>query len=205
MATYVRRDARLALLLKRMRQRGKTFLLTNSDYFYTRPIMQYLLEGWEPGMSWMDYFGAAAPRRCWAWLRADPVRRSQTSSSSMRTSRPFSAKVRPGLPAVCAADGGLGAGSALRAVDPQTGALKLTAITQFQQGVIYRGGSLEQFARLSGAKGREVLFVGDHIFGDIIKSKKTQGWNTLMIIPELTHELQIWVRCRALCSYVPLC
>lgn len=51
-----------------------------------------------------------------------------------------------------------------------------------------------RYAYVASQQGREVLFVGDHIFGDIIKSKKTQGWNTLMIIPELNHEIKLFVR-----------
>jgi hypothetical protein len=37
-----------------------------------------------------------------------------------------------------------------------------------------------------------VLYVGDHIFGDILKSKKIQGWRTFLIVPEIAHELQVW-------------
>lgn len=34
--------------------------------------------------------------------------------------------------------------------------------------------------------------MGDHIFGDILKSKKRQGWKTFLVVPELTKELQVW-------------
>ena len=41
---YVRRDGRLPLLLRRLREEGRqTFLLTNSDWWYTQQIMRYLL------------------------------------------------------------------------------------------------------------------------------------------------------------------
>lgn len=43
-----------------------------------------------------------------------------------------------------------------------------------------------------GAKGKDVLYVGDHIFGDILKSKKIQGWRTFLIVPELVRELHVW-------------
>ncbi|XP_034047931.1 5'-nucleotidase, cytosolic II, like 1 isoform X3 [Thalassophryne amazonica] len=39
---------------------------------------------------------------------------------------------------------------------------------------------------------KNILYVGDHIFGDILKSKKHQGWKTFLIVPELTKELQVW-------------
>ena len=53
-------------------------------------------------------------------------------------------------------------------------------------------GSCEVFSRLIGAKGKDVLYVGDHIFGDIVKSKKIQGWRTFLVVPELSQELRVW-------------
>lgn len=43
-----------------------------------------------------------------------------------------------------------------------------------------------------GTYGHEVLYVGDHIFGDILKSKKARGWRTFLVVPELNHELTVW-------------
>lgn len=41
---YVHKDERLPLLLDRMRESGaKVFLLTNSEYWYTNALMEYLL------------------------------------------------------------------------------------------------------------------------------------------------------------------
>ena len=48
------------------------------------------------------------------------------------------------------------------------------------------------FSALIGAKGRDVLYCGDHIYGDILKSKKIRGWRTFLVVPELTHELYVW-------------
>ena len=45
---------------------------------------------------------------------------------------------------------------------------------------------------LLGAKGKDIIYIGDHIFGDILKSKKRQGWRTFLVIPELAQELQVW-------------
>ena len=36
------------------------------------------------------------------------------------------------------------------------------------------------------------MYIGDHIFGDILKSKKENGWRTFLVIPELSQELHIW-------------
>lgn len=48
------------------------------------------------------------------------------------------------------------------------------------------------FVLLSGARGKDVLYIGDHIFGDILKSKKIVGWRTFLIIPELANEVYVW-------------
>lgn len=48
------------------------------------------------------------------------------------------------------------------------------------------------FCNLLGAEGKDILYIGDHIFGDILKSKKKQGWRTYLVIPELTQELAVW-------------
>ena len=48
-------------------------------------------------------------------------------------------------------------------------------------------GSCDVFSELIGAKGKDVLYIGDHIFGDILKSKKIRGWRTFLVVPELTQ------------------
>lgn len=53
-------------------------------------------------------------------------------------------------------------------------------------------GSSDIVCDLLGAKGKDILYIGDHIFGDILKSKKRQGWRTFLVIPELAQELHVW-------------
>ena len=57
---------------------------------------------------------------------------------------------------------------------------------------VYSGGSCDVFTEMIGAKGKDVLYIGDHIFGDILKSKKIRGWRTFLIVPELVQELHVW-------------
>jgi 5'-nucleotidase len=60
---------------------------------------------------------------------------------------------------------------------------------QLERGRIYEGGNLVDFERLSSVQGSSVLYVGDHIYGDILRSKKESSWHTAMIIPELEPEI----------------
>ena len=54
---------------------------------------------------------------------------------------------------------------------------------------IYQGGNAKLFQQLTGIRGDEILFVGDHIYGDIIRSKHSVNWRTLLVIEELGTEL----------------
>lgn len=58
-----------------------------------------------------------------------------------------------------------------------------------ERGKVYQGGNLAAFERLTGIAGGAVLYVGDHIYGDILKSKKTSMWRTCMIVQEIEDEI----------------
>jgi HAD superfamily 5'-nucleotidase-like hydrolase len=58
-----------------------------------------------------------------------------------------------------------------------------------ERGKIYEGGNLHDLERALGVSGDEVLYVGDHIYGDILRSKKESAWRTAMIIQELEGEV----------------
>jgi 5'-nucleotidase len=65
-----------------------------------------------------------------------------------------------------------------------------------ERGKIYEGGNLPDIERALGAAGDEVLYVGDHIYGDILRSKKESAWRTAMIIQELEGEVLAHDSCR---------
>jgi HAD superfamily 5'-nucleotidase-like hydrolase len=54
---------------------------------------------------------------------------------------------------------------------------------------VYQGGNLIAFEQMTKFAGDRVLYVGDHIYGDILKSKKTSLWRTCMIVQELEDEI----------------
>ncbi|XP_040014344.1 5'-nucleotidase, cytosolic II, like 1 isoform X2 [Xiphias gladius] len=86
-----------------------------------------------------------------------------------------------------------GEGTVLRQVDTDTGKLRIGTYTgALQHGTVYSGGSSDIICDLLDVKGKDILYVGDHIFGDILKSKKRQGWKTFLVVPELTKELHVW-------------
>lgn len=73
-------------------------------------------------------------------------------------------------------------------IDPDTGEVATEASTKFENRGVYQGGNIQTFDRITGG-GESVLYVGDHIYGDIIRSKKDSLWRTALILEELEHEL----------------
>jgi HAD superfamily 5'-nucleotidase-like hydrolase len=72
-----------------------------------------------------------------------------------------------------------------RRVDEAGGAADPAEVVSLDRGKIYAGGNLRDFERLGQMGGERILYVGDHIYGDILRSKKSSLWRTAMIIPEL--------------------
>ncbi len=56
-------------------------------------------------------------------------------------------------------------------------------------GVAYLGGSAAQVEADLGIAGDEILYVGDHMFGDVHVSKATLRWRTALILRELESEV----------------
>ncbi len=56
-------------------------------------------------------------------------------------------------------------------------------------GGVYAGGSREGLMKLLDCPGEQVLYVGDHIYGDILSSKLTSTWRTALVVRELEEEL----------------
>jgi len=75
-------------------------------------------------------------------------------------------------------------------VDPATAQVRAAGEpSALERGKVYQGGNLQAFERLTQYAGERVLYVGDHIYGDILKSKKTSLWRTCMVVQELEDEL----------------
>jgi hypothetical protein len=55
----------------------------------------------------------------------------------------------------------------------------------------FSGGHAAWLEAQLGAQGEELLYVGDHIYGDVLRSKKNASWRTLLLVPELERELRL--------------
>jgi len=75
-------------------------------------------------------------------------------------------------------------------IDPATEENRvLGEVTGLERGRVYQGGNLADFQRYTGYAADSVLYVGDHIYGDILRSKKTSLWRTCMVVQEIEDEI----------------
>jgi 5'-nucleotidase len=63
------------------------------------------------------------------------------------------------------------------------------AATEFTRGHIYEGGNIVAFEAQAGVSGNDILYIGDHIYGDMLRARKSSGWRTAMVLQELEGEL----------------
>jgi len=68
---------------------------------------------------------------------------------------------------------------------------KLVAAESIERGRVYVGGNLAELERALGLVGDRVLYVGDHIYGDVLRAKKEGAWRTMMIVQEMEEELAV--------------
>jgi HAD superfamily 5'-nucleotidase-like hydrolase len=66
----------------------------------------------------------------------------------------------------------------------------LQRVDWIRETPVFRGGDVWSFERELGLHGDSILYWGDHTYGDILRSKKSVGWRTAMIIPELESEIR---------------
>ena len=59
------------------------------------------------------------------------------------------------------------------------------------RGRIYVNGNIGVLQKALGMPGDAVLYVGDHIYGDVLRAKKESAWRTAMIIQEMNAELRV--------------
>lgn len=58
-----------------------------------------------------------------------------------------------------------------------------------ERGHVYAGGHLAALDQAFGVSEDRVLYVGDHIHGDVLRAKKETAWRTMMVIQEMDAEL----------------
>jgi 5'-nucleotidase len=80
-------------------------------------------------------------------------------------------------------------------IDPVTGAPLSNgngdAIKHLSRDKVYQAGNVVAFEQITGIKGEQVLYIGDHIYGDILRLRKQHMWRTAMVLQELEREISV--------------
>lgn len=149
---YIIKDAQLVRDLEKFRLHGKKIIvLTNSDYHYTKLLLDYAITPFlKDTKHWLELFEyvitlAQKPRFFYEeqkFLHVNPADGTMTNVEG---------KLTPGL---------------------------------------YQGGNAKKFTRDLDLQGDDILYIGDHIYGDILRLKKDCNWRTAMVIEELDREVQ---------------
>jgi HAD superfamily 5'-nucleotidase-like hydrolase len=67
------------------------------------------------------------------------------------------------------------------------------SMTNFDEPIkkgIYQAGGADKFTKDLSIEGDDILYIGDHIYGDILRLKKDCNWRTALVIEELGSEIE---------------
>lgn len=81
-------------------------------------------------------------------------------------------------------------------IDPATGFMTNTE-GKIEKG-IYQGGWAGKLQKDLGLEGDEILYLGDHIYGDVVSIKKTFYWRTGLILEPLGDEIAATKKCASI-------
>ncbi|XP_048531940.1 5'-nucleotidase domain-containing protein 4 isoform X3 [Triticum urartu] len=170
---YINEDLAIVPMLQMLRKSGRsTFLVTNSLWDYTDVVMNYLCGPYMSDVSsshnhkWLEYFDVV-------------ITGSSKPSFFHDDNRTGLFEVEPD------------SGKLLNA-DLQIGSPRSSQHQPKPIHKVYQGGNVGHLHRLlSVASSSQILYVGDHIYGDILRSKKVLGWRTMLVIPELEQEVKL--------------
>jgi len=88
-------------------------------------------------------------------------------------------------------------------IDPASGAPILgpagtpVEVKHLSRDKVYQGGNVQAFEQITNVKGEHCLYIGDHIYGDILRLRKSHMWRTAMVLQELEREISVIDRLEA--------
>nr|XP_027190573.1 5'-nucleotidase domain-containing protein 4-like isoform X2 [Cicer arietinum] len=175
---YINEDSAIVPMLEMLRESGRaTFLVTNSLWDYTNTVMNFLcrsrMVAGSNNFNWLQYFdvvitGSAKPGFFHEENRANLFEVVPETGMLLNTDN----------------------GSPM----PQVGNISARLFTEAKSHAcqVFQGGNVAHLHKLlSIESSSQVLYVGDHIYGDILRSKKVLGWRTMLVVPELEKEVKL--------------
>ncbi|KAL3022757.1 hypothetical protein AAZX31_04G031400 [Glycine max] len=175
---YINEDSSIVPMLEMLRDSGQaTFLVTNSLWDYTNIVMNFLCGSSMADVSnnfgWLQYFDVV-------------ITGSAKPGFFHEENRATLFEVVPETGMLLNTDNG--------SPIPQVGNTSARLFTEAKNHAcpVFQGGNVSHLHKLlSIESSSQVLYVGDHIYGDILRSKKVLGWRTMLVIPELEKEVKL--------------
>lgn len=62
-------------------------------------------------------------------------------------------------------------------------------VVRLERGRLHAGGNIATLQAALDVSPDRVLYIGDHIYGDVLRAKKTTAWRTAMVVQEMEDEL----------------
>ena len=173
---YVEKDPALIPRLTKMRADGKKlFLVTNSLWDYTNVVMKYLCEEKSESLpvvdDWTKLFDVivtASAKPAYLLDKSLPLYRVMPDTCERKSSHGYLLENTDGLYEIS----------------------RETPESFLEKGNVFQGGSSQHLTMLLGSPSpTSILYVGDHLYSDVLRSKKTLGWRTALVVPELKEEI----------------
>ncbi|MFH1729382.1 MAG: HAD-IG family 5'-nucleotidase [Pseudomonadota bacterium] len=148
---YIIKDENLVKVLEKLKASGKSLqIITNSDYHYTKLLMDYTINSFlDKNRTWLDIFDLVI---------------TQSEKPSFFTSNRKFLKVNISDASMTNHFGNLESG-------------------------VFQGGNSVSVEKYLGLKGDEILYLGDHIYGDVVTLKKSCNWRTALVVEEIAEEI----------------
>ncbi len=152
---YLIQDNRIVEALLKFKKFGKKLaLITNSDYDYSKKVMEYC-------------FGKFLK---FPWQKLFDIIVVAANKPTFFTGSNMFLKV-----------------------NPETGLLS-NFYGPLEWNSIYQGGNANYLEKNFKIDASEILYLGDHILGDVVTLKKAIGWRTGLVVQELEEEVPILER-----------
>lgn len=168
-ARYIIHDPDTVPMLQRLKNAGKkVFLLTNSMFEYTDKVMDFLIHGGGEyqDMKWQELFDVVVVGAKKPAFLLDSYLSLFHVDEEGR----------------------------LRNIEDKD-SLCLEELKASDTSPSFQGGCWLDLHRMLGVqRGDNILYVGDHMYSDILRSKRSLGWRTCLVIPELEEELEVSLR-----------
>jgi HAD superfamily 5'-nucleotidase-like hydrolase len=149
---YIKQNSSIVETLEAFKESGKKLLLiTNSEYSYSKTLMEYAFNPFlKKHSSWLDLF--------------------EVSLTLSKKPKFFTER------------------QAFLKIDTTSGLMENFEEENYRG--LFQGGNANDLQKYLDLEGEEILYLGDHIFGDVVSIKKSCNWRTALVCYPIEQEVE---------------